>query len=70
MSFQTRPLPRIKTPCVSICSVNPATRHCEGCGRNLKEIAQWSRMTDDERAEIVAALPERRKRLEAMLAGQ
>ncbi len=62
-------LPRIKSPCVSICSVNPATRHCDGCARTLKEIAQWSRMTDAERAEVMADLPARKARLDALPPG-
>jgi predicted Fe-S protein YdhL (DUF1289 family) len=28
-----------------------------GCGRTLSEIAQWTRLTDAERAAIMAALP-------------
>jgi len=58
-------LPRIESPCVSICSVSPETRHCDGCGRSLKEIARWSRMTDGERATVMAELPDRRVRLAA-----
>lgn len=57
------PLPRIKSPCVSVCTVNAETRQCDGCGRTLKEIARWSRMTDDERADVMAELPERRAAL-------
>ena len=59
------PLPRIQSPCVSICSVNPDTRHCEGCGRSLKEIARWSRMSDAERETVMAELPDRRAQLAA-----
>ncbi len=62
---QSAALPRIKSPCISVCTVNPATRHCDGCGRTLKEIAQWSRLDDATRAAIMAELPERREKLAA-----
>lgn len=65
MPASAPPLPRIKSPCVSVCTVNPETRHCDGCGRTLKEIARWSRLTDDERATVMAELPGRRARLAA-----
>jgi len=31
-------------------------RYCLGCKRTLGEIARWSEMSDDERAEVMAAL--------------
>jgi predicted Fe-S protein YdhL (DUF1289 family) len=37
----------------------PETQHCEGCGRRLKEIAGWARMSEAERAAIMADLPRR-----------
>lgn len=63
MPIRQSSLPRIKSPCVSVCTVNPATRHCDGCARSLREIAQWSRMSDDERATVMAELPARMERL-------
>ena len=36
---------------------------CMGCQRTLPEVASWSRLTDAERAEIIAALPARRTRI-------
>lgn len=65
MAIRPPPLPRIKSPCVNICTVNAETRHCEGCGRTLREIAQWSRLTDNERAAIMDQLPDRRARIAA-----
>jgi predicted Fe-S protein YdhL (DUF1289 family) len=32
---------------------------CEGCGRTLKEIAQWSGLDDADRQAIMADLPRR-----------
>jgi len=34
----------VPSPCVSICVVHPTTRLCEGCLRNLDEIAAWGQM--------------------------
>ena len=54
----TAPRP-IVSPCVRICRILPETQHCEGCGRRLKEIAGWVRMSEAERAAIMADLPRR-----------
>jgi predicted Fe-S protein YdhL (DUF1289 family) len=32
------------SPCVSICVIHPTTGLCEGCLRNLDEIAAWGQM--------------------------
>jgi hypothetical protein len=52
-------LPPIKTPCVKVCVVDGPTGHCLGCGRTLGEIARWARLTDIERDEVMARLPDR-----------
>jgi predicted Fe-S protein YdhL (DUF1289 family) len=35
------------------------TGYCLGCRRTLPEIAGWARLSDQERADIMAALPDR-----------
>jgi predicted Fe-S protein YdhL (DUF1289 family) len=52
----------ILTPCTKVCTIDPVSRLCVGCGRTLDEIAQWSAMTDGERARIMAALARRPSR--------
>lgn len=47
------------TPCISICVIDPQSELCEGCGRTLDEISNWSRMTADERRAVMSALPAR-----------
>jgi len=37
-------------------------RYCLGCKRTLTEIANWSGMTNDARAAVLAQLPSRRSR--------
>ena len=49
----------ISSPCVRVCAIETATSLCAGCGRTLKEIGTWSRMTEAERKAIMATLPTR-----------
>ena len=62
MPQPTPPAP-IKTPCVKVCVVDGESGLCLGCHRTLKEIGLWGRFTDDERAAIMAELPDRRLRI-------
>ncbi|WP_073010076.1 DUF1289 domain-containing protein [Roseibium suaedae] len=48
------------SPCTKICQIDPKTRLCLGCLRSLEEIGGWSAMTDDQRQQIMAELPDRR----------
>lgn len=50
---------QISTPCLKVCMVSGMTSQCVGCGRTLKEIAAWGRMTEPERLAIMAQLPTR-----------
>jgi|TARA_R100001086_G_C11695565_1_gene219873 hypothetical protein len=49
----------IESPCVRVCVVHPEARICTGCLRSIDEIREWSRMTPDQRREIMAELPDR-----------
>lgn len=49
----------ISTPCIRVCVIDPARKLCEGCGRTLQEIAQWSRLSEEQRLTIMAQLPKR-----------
>jgi uncharacterized protein len=53
----------IATPCVKVCVVDGESGLCMGCYRQLSEVAQWARLSDDERAAIMADLPTRRSRI-------
>lgn len=53
----------IVTPCIKVCAVDGESGLCLGCHRTLPEIAQWSRLGEDERAAIMAELPSRRGRI-------
>lgn len=49
----------VATPCVKVCTLDAAAGICLGCGRTLGEIERWLRMSDDERAHVMAELPAR-----------
>jgi predicted Fe-S protein YdhL (DUF1289 family) len=49
----------IRTPCIRLCTLDPETRICLGCGRTLEEIAGWTRFSAAERDAIMALLPGR-----------
>ena len=44
---------KIESPCINNCKLNETTNICEGCGRTIKEIMQWTVMTDEERKTIM-----------------
>lgn len=54
----------IATPCVKVCIVDGESGLCLGCYRTLNEIAGWSALSEDERAEIMAGLTARRARID------
>jgi predicted Fe-S protein YdhL (DUF1289 family) len=50
----------IESPCNKVCTVDPASGLCIGCGRSLDEIARWAQMSDAERTRIMSELDRRR----------
>jgi len=59
------PVRRVRSPCVSVCRMDPATGWCEGCLRTIDEIAAWGSLSEDERRRIWAELGDRRASLGA-----
>jgi len=49
----------IQTPCIKVCTMDPAAGICTGCGRTLDEIARWGMMSDAERARVMGELQNR-----------
>ncbi len=41
------------SPCIKLCTIDPVTRLCAGCGRTLTEIGQWASYSDEERKRIM-----------------
>lgn len=59
MSDQIWTRDEVESPCIKICVVHPEARLCTGCLRSIDEIGRWSRMSSDERREVMAELPDR-----------
>jgi hypothetical protein len=51
---------KIASPCIGVCTLDPADRTCIGCLRTADEIARWSDMSPAERVQIVLQLRLRR----------
>ncbi|NLS05048.1 DUF1289 domain-containing protein [Rhizobium sp. P32RR-XVIII] len=60
----------MQTPCIHVCSLDPATGFCIGCGRTLGEIGNWMSYSDSERQQIMAVLPARLSAQPAILVGE
>ena len=68
MTTDATPPRPVATPCVKVCAVDGASGYCLGCRRTLPEIAGWARLSDAERAAIMAALPDRPDPMVALMA--
>jgi predicted Fe-S protein YdhL (DUF1289 family) len=53
---------RASSPCIRVCTLDPETGLCEGCGRTREEIGRWFRMSEEERLRIMAELQERMRK--------
>jgi predicted Fe-S protein YdhL (DUF1289 family) len=49
----------VASPCIRLCSIDPLSELCAGCGRTLAEIGAWMRLSGEERRAIMEALPSR-----------
>jgi hypothetical protein len=53
----------MESPCAKICTYDPGSGLCLGCGRTLEEIGDWFAMTDAQRRAVMELLPARLKAL-------
>jgi len=44
------------TPCISVCKIDKDSRKCEGCGRSIEEITNWTKYTHEQRMDIMRKL--------------
>ena len=51
---------KIPSPCIGVCTLDPADRTCIGCLRTADEIERWPYMSPAERVQIVLQLRVRR----------
>lgn len=49
----------IESPCTGICTIDPPSGLCLGCGRSLAQIAAWSSYTSVMRRSIMDGLKQR-----------
>ncbi|MCB4767931.1 DUF1289 domain-containing protein [Ancylobacter sp. Lp-2] len=53
---------RVSTPCVGVCALDAAGRHCVGCGRTLEEIGAWPSLDETARRAIMNRLARQSRR--------
>lgn len=58
-------MPTMESPCMKVCTYDPASGLCLGCGRTLEEIGAWFSMADEERRAVMEKLSERLKAWQA-----
>lgn len=46
----------VASPCILVCTIDPTTGFCFGCGRTRDEIGSWLSYSDRQRADIMAVL--------------
>lgn len=49
----------VQSPCIGVCCLDEEV--CEGCGRTLLEIAQWSTMSNEQRQYVMKRVEERKQ---------
>jgi predicted Fe-S protein YdhL (DUF1289 family) len=49
----------IVSPCTKVCTIDPRSGLCRGCGRTLDEIGRWTSLGEAERCRIMAELAQR-----------
>jgi len=54
----------IASPCIDVCRMDEVTGLCEGCYRSIAEISAWANADDPQKTLILAAVAQRRERLE------
>ena len=57
----------VASPCVNVCKMEGSL--CAGCHRTIDEIARWANIGDEGKRLILAAVAQRRTRLDTDLAG-
>ena len=51
---------RTRSPCISICRIDPEDGLCVGCQRTIDEIAGWGAMTPEQRTRIWDLIAQRK----------
>ncbi|ABC29025.1 predicted Fe-S protein [Hahella chejuensis KCTC 2396] len=51
----------VRSPCVSICALDDDDI-CIGCHRSVEEIAAWSRMSNEQRMDVLKKVADRERK--------
>lgn len=51
----------VRSPCVKVCQIDPATQLCMGCNRTQEERDWWVAYTDQQQREVLARCDQRRE---------
>ncbi len=49
----------VVSPCIAVCQMNTSTAWCEGCLRDIQEIARWGSFTNEEKKQIWRQIDQR-----------
>ena len=63
-AFLVSPMSSTDSPCIEYCVYNYEKDFCEGCGRNLLEISDWSRLSKDEKVLVMETSKKRLRIIE------
>jgi len=42
----------VSSPCKAACCLDDDRRFCVSCGRNIEDIVNWSRMSDEQKIKV------------------
>ncbi len=51
----------LRSPCISVCRLDPSSQVCEGCLRHIDEIAAWGSLSEDGQRLVMQKVRERRQ---------
>lgn len=52
--------PEVKSPCIDVCKIDPASGLCAGCLRTLDEIVGWAAADRETKLAVLARVEQRR----------
>jgi uncharacterized protein len=47
------------TPCIAVCQMDPVSQLCEGCFRDIQEIARWGSLANAQKREVWRQIDQR-----------
>lgn len=55
-------LEEVASPCVGVCTIDPATELCSGCLRTMPEITAWMNYSPEQKKQVLAWVEQRYER--------